>query len=105
AYRSISRIEKEKDLLQDDNFLSLKEACDKLDKEKRKRGISTEYMRIALTDLNTHYSRLTKYFVEVDTIYGKSPSSAFVEWRIINKTKFNSGEVRMENGGIVLYSA
>jgi len=102
AYKSVDQ---ELEQLQDYNFMSLKEACDKLNKEKYNRfGYSIDGIMVEQSDVNTHYSRLTKYFVEVDTIYGKSPS-AFVEWRTIDKAKFTSGKVKMEQGELVLYSA
>ena len=52
---------------------------------------------------NEHYNMLTNYFVEVDDIYGNSPSPSFPEWRPINKHKFTLGEIKIEEGELVFY--
>lgn len=103
AYRSISRIEKEKNLLQDDNFMSLKEACDMLKEEKEGRFGTFQIDIIDSLNPNQQYDKLGRYFIEVDDIYGKSPSSIFLGWKTINNDKFYTGAIKIEKGELVFY--
>lgn len=103
SYRSLSRLEKGLDLLRDGDFISLKEACDRLKEEQNRRfgeSIDSDFQSL---DTYKLYNTLANYFVEVDDIYGKSPSSSFREWRTINKDKILLGEIKLEEGELVLY--
>ncbi len=84
-------------------FMSLKEACEKLNE-----GLSKLYGDSYARDFDSlrpheQLSDLVKYFVEVDDIYGKSPSQSFTDWIIINKAKFILGEIKIEEGEMVFY--
>ncbi|MFZ0052263.1 MAG: hypothetical protein WAK96_10860 [Desulfobaccales bacterium] len=97
AYRLISKKEEAlAQLRKEQDMMSLKEACDRLNK--------SVGMKIELFDTYKLYNKLAKLFVEVDDIYGKSPSLEFTDWRVINKNKLISGAIVIEQGELVLYT-
>ncbi|MGA9755051.1 MAG: hypothetical protein WBV23_07895 [Desulfobaccales bacterium] len=87
-----------------EDFISLKEACENL-KEELDRIYGYSLGR-TLESLRPHEQLvyLSKYFVEVDDIYGKRSSSSFTDWEKISKDKLTLGEIKVE-GELVLYGA
>jgi len=87
----------------ENDFMSLKEACDRLIEEKY--NIFGPSISDAFDKLypNKQYLECARYFAEVDTIYGNSPSQFFKEHRPISNDKFTLGYIKFEQGELVLY--
>lgn len=102
----INKIQTQLDQLQDYNFLSLKEACDKLVEEENKiLTLPTGIRQKRLFNPNEYYDEYAKYFAEVDTILGNSPSDQLTQRRYIAENKFLHGKIKIERGELSLYNA
>lgn len=103
VYSTYKASDEKLEQLQDYNFMSLKEACDAFHEDKisifgqSSSDIEAVYRPTYL------YNKYTKYFANVDTIYGYSPSGHFKERRIISEDKFIVGTIKIEEGELVLY--